>query len=207
MIERVRPADGETITLLFEVDGVPITDVTVANRVRDASMIVPRGDVGVDAQIATGVPVTAIFVADRRLYRWPMRIEEVLPSSYFLVSVSEPGIGERREFVRADVELTVRITGDDAPAFDERVAVDVSASGLRLVRSLGFAVGSVVDVCLTRDDGSTIAGRAQVVRGDAGALACEFVELATADENRLIGLVFEVRARELNQRIGVDLGG
>ncbi len=206
MPNKVRPAQGDTITLLFEIDGVPVTDVTTANRVRDASMIVPRGDVGLSGPINPGQTITAIFVHDGRLYRWPMRIEEVLPSSYFLVSVREPGEGERREFVRADVEAVVRIRRGPVEVFADRTRVDVSASGVRLVQRLDLVVGEVVDVALQPSQGAAIVGRVEVVRADDVGTACEFVELSTQAENRLIDLVFAARSAGLNARIGMDLG-
>lgn len=87
------------------------------------------------ATVDVGHDVTVLFIREGRLYRWPMRVEEVLPSSYYLVALREPGEGDRREFVRAEVPLQLRICAMEPPGAPWRVVtarVDLSASGFRL---------------------------------------------------------------------------
>ncbi|GEM_PF-2644589 len=206
MATKIRPAVGDSVTLLFEIDGVPVSDVGKATRVRDASMIVPRGDLGIDGEVVSGSLVTVVFVHDRRLCRWHMRIEEILPSSYFLVSVREPGAGDRREFVRAAVEMTVRIAPKSGGAvFEQSSPMSISAAGVRLPIDLPYAIGINVDLALTSAEGVVVSGGATVVRSDEGGTALEFVELTSAAENRLIDLVFQARSANLQARMGIDL--
>lgn len=202
---KLRPTSGNTVTLLLELSGVPVTHVSTASRVRDASMIVPRTDVGLDDVVVAGAAVTVIFVQDGHLYRWPMRIEEILANSYFLTSVQEPGTGERREFVRAPMNIRVVISAGGNLVDTVVGPADVSAAGLRLESSAKVTAGAIVDLALQADDGAEVHCRAVVVRGDDASTAFEFVELSTADENRIIDLVFQVRAASLQRRIGVKL--
>lgn len=202
---KLRPEAGSSVTLLLEIGGVPVTQVSVASRVRDASMIVPRAEIALDQPVPTGAPVTVIFVHSGRVYLWPMRIEEVLPSSYFLISVSEPGDGERREFVRATLPLKVTIDPDGGESVEVAVTCDLSAAGLKLAVGLPVQPQSVVGLILVADDGPELRGRARVVRVDDEVTAFEFVELKTSAENRIIDMVSQARAATLQDRIGVKL--
>ena len=202
----LRPAAGSSVTLLLEIAGVPVTHVTRASRVRDASMIVPTADVPLDTPIEIGTAVIVIFVHEGQIYRWPMRIEEVLATSYFLTSTQEPDDGDRREFVRALLPMRVRICaldGDELATFDGKG--DVSAAGLRLTQAMPVQVGHVVALAIEADGAAAIRCQAHVVRADEDATALEFVELSTADENRLIDLVFQARAHSLQERLGFKL--
>ena len=51
---KLRPEAGSSVTLLLEIGGVPVTQVSVASRVRDASMIVPRAEIALDVARASG---------------------------------------------------------------------------------------------------------------------------------------------------------
>ena len=136
-----------------------------------------------------------------------MRMEAVLPSSYYLVSVAEPGVGQRREFVRADVPLVVTLSPDEGAPIHITAPVDLSASGFRVAGGPELADGCEVGVEIATQAGAEpIVGRARVVRAkrdiSAQVLACEFIELASTDEARLVELVFRVRAAALARRIG-----
>ena len=201
-----RPSAGDRITLLFQVNGVPYTDVTTVGRVGTSGIIADRSTNNLDPSAAVGVEVTALFVSEDRLLRWPMRIEAVLPSSYYLVSLAEPGVGQRREFVRADVPLAVTLWPAEGPPIEITAPVDLSASGFRVAGGPDLEDGIEVAVQIAVSaDAEPIGGRARVVRGSrdtsAQALACEFIELASADEARLVELVFRVRAAALARRI------
>jgi c-di-GMP-binding flagellar brake protein YcgR len=202
---KLRPEAGSSVTLLLEIGGVPVTQVSVASRVRDASMIVPRAEITLDLPVPSGAPVTVVFVHAGRVHLWPMQIEEVLPSSYFLTSVSEPGDGERREFVRAKLPLTVTIERDGAEPIEVVQLGDVSAAGFMLGVELPVEADSVVSLGIVAEGNHSLSGRARVVRADAEATAFEFVELTTAAENCLIDMVFQARAASLHARIGVKL--
>lgn len=141
-----------------------------------------------------------------------MRVEEVLPTSYYLVSVQDPSDGERREFVRARAEVQVRLgRPDHGRGSYERTVAEVSASGLRLATEFSAAPGDVLDVGLRMDEhaderAAGIHAKARVVRvlrPETGReLALEFVELGSSDEDRLLQLVFRLREAELYSRIG-----
>ncbi len=203
----VRPVEGEQITVLIEVGGLPVTHVATAGRVRESTMIVPRkaGDARWSAE-PQGQAVV-IFAHGGRLHSWPMRVEEVLPSSYYLVSLRDPMAGERREFVRTMVEVEISLTPHGAPTGPfGHAAIDLSASGLRLLTDVQVRTGDLVDLVLrSAGQGPDISAVARVVRRltsrNGVELAVEFVELNSADEGRMQELVFKAREALLAQRI------
>ncbi len=208
----VRPTEGSQITVLVIVGGRPVTHVARAGRVTPSTLIVPRkADErrwGVEPQGEADV----LFSHQGRLFRWPMRVEEVLPTSYYLVSLQDPRDGERREFVRATSELEVRLTPHRQPrAAFQRMTAELSASGMRVATELEATPGDLLEVMLRTEghaDGRTaaITALARVVRvlhPETGReLALEFVELKSADEDRLLQLVFRLREADLFARIG-----
>ncbi len=208
----VRPSEGSQITVLVSVGGRPVTHVARAGRVTPSTLIVPRKSDerrwGVEPQGEADV----LFSQQGRLFRWPMRVEEVLPTSYYLVSLQDPRDGERREFVRATSELEVRMTPQRQPrgAF-QVMSVELSASGMRVATDLPATPGDLLEVMLRTGQQSegragAITALARVVRvlqPDSGReLALEFVELKSADEDRLLQLVFRLREAALFARIG-----
>lgn len=203
----VRPVEGEQITVLIEVGGVPVTHVATAGRVRESTMIVPRkaGESRWSAE-PQGQAVV-LFVQNGRLHSWPMRVEEVLPSSYYLVSLRDPTEGERREFVRTLVEVEISLTPHGQPTGPfGHASIDLSASGLRVVTELPARNGDLVDLVLRSGGaGPDITAMARVVRRlpskHGTELAVEFVELNSADEDRMQELVFKARETLLAQRI------
>jgi len=204
----IRPIEGEQITVLIEVGGVPVTHVATAGRVRESTMIVPRkaGDARWSAD-PQGQAVV-LFAHGGRLHSWPMRVEEVLPSSYYLVSLRDPTEGERREFVRTMVEVEISMTPHGEPANPFGYAsIDLSASGLRLITELPARTGDLLDLVLrSAGQGPDVTAVARVVRRlpsrHGVELAVEFVELNSADEDRMQELVFKARESLLAQRIG-----
>jgi hypothetical protein len=204
----VRPTEGDRVTVLIEVAGVPVTHVGRAGTVRGGTLFVPRkpGDQrwAVDEQ----GPATILFTHNGRLFMWPMRVEEVLPSSYYLVSNQDPSEGERRGFVRAPVSLRVRLSRHDGPRQPWLpVEADLSSAGMRVPCGLTVEPGDLLDISL-RVDGAKhdVSALARVVRrledGEGGQVAIEFVQLGSADEERLQQLVFRAREQDLIARIG-----
>lgn len=208
----VRPTEGSQITVLVIVGGHPVTHVAKAGRVTPSTLIVPRkADErrwGVEPQGEADV----LFVHDSRLFRWPMRVEEVLPTSYYLVSLQDPRDGERREFVRAVADLEVRLTPHRQPrgAF-QVMSVELSASGMRIATEMPAVDGDLVEVTFRMDPlsesrASAITALARVVRAlhpqTGRELALEFVELKSADEERLLQMVFRLREAALFARLG-----
>ncbi len=203
----LRPAPGDRITVLFQVDGIPFSDATTVGRVGKSGVIADRSVNNLDPTVTVGVEATVLFARDDRLTRWPMRIEAVLPSSYYLVSLAEPGAGQRREFVRAGVQFEVTLGPLDGESTVLTAPVDLSASGFRVEGAPALVQGSEIEVQIAwAGADEPIWALARVVRGPdnrgQGTLACEFVDLASADEARLVELVFSARASNLAKRIG-----
>ncbi len=204
-----RPNEGEQITVLIEVNGLPVTHVARAGKVRESSVIVPRRASEQSWPVEPQGEAVVLFTRKGRLFSWQMRVEEVLPTSYYLVSQSDPSEGDRREFVRASLPLLVRVgrTGRPLSGTWQPALVDLSSAGLRLASDLDVNDGEVLDVALRIDEpNSDIVARARVVRRLDGAhsaeLACEFVELSSSDEERLEQAVFRRREAVLLDRIG-----
>jgi len=209
MAEAIRPRDHEPVTLLLQLGTVPVSDVTRVVSVDLHGMMVPRTPAARGLDVAPGTPATVLFIRDGRLYRWPMLVEEVLPSTWLLSSTREPGEGERREFVRADVAMQVRLRVHPAGVWRQVSArVDLSASGFRVDALLPPLESELLDVELrSPEGGGTVAATARVVRSvpsEAGGvnLACAFVELDSAAESRVADLVFAVREAALRARLG-----
>lgn len=208
----VRPLTRSPLTILFRDVGPQSSEVSIASAVEGSTLIVPRRQSGVGAA-RVGEDVTVLFTRDGRLYRWPMRLEEVLPSSYYLVALREPGEGDRREFVRAEVPLQLRIrdAGDPGAGWNVVSArVDLSASGFRLDGVQSFTAGQQLRVEIRAPEGGqAVLATATVVRsaGDAGqgsSVACRFVALDSADESRLTDIVFAARESALRARLGLE---
>ncbi len=203
----LRPNPGDRITVLFQVEGIPFSDVTTVGRLGSSGIIADRTANNVDPIAAAGVEATVLFAHGDRLLRWPMRIEAVMPSSYYLVSLSEPGAGQRREFVRAGVQLEITIQGPGDEATALAGPVDLSASGFRVVGGPTLEPDAEIQVAIGLAGAEApVRALARVVRGQGGeangALACEFIDLASADEARIVQWVFAARASNLARRIG-----
>ena len=203
----VRPREGDPLTVLVEANGVPFTHVATAGRVREATMMVPRRIGEAAWAVQDQGEAVVLFSLDGRLFSWPMRVEQILPSSYYLVGSQEPNIGERRQSVRVVVQLAVllRLHGSGAQPWLE-VAADLSATGFRVPCTLAADTDDLLDVTLRAGaDAAEVTAMARVVRRlegtDGPELACEFVELGSADEERVLQIVYLTRERALHERI------
>lgn len=205
----VRPHAGEQITILIEVNGVPVTHVVSAGHVSETTLMIPRGVGDQRWAIEPQGRATVLFVRDGRWYTWPMRVEEALPSSYFLVSEADPGEGERRQFVRSQVALRVSIgrPGDTRSPWREVVA-DLSSAGIRLAMAPGLAAGDLVTVSIRAEGHAhAVSALARVVRilpesAEEELVALEFEQLGSSDEDRLAQIVYRSRESALYERIG-----
>ncbi|MCO4760543.1 MAG: PilZ domain-containing protein [Myxococcales bacterium] len=197
----VRPHEHDRVMVQFDIGGVPLSDVTKAGTVDQGSMWLQRHGSLREAPITMGTQATVLFTANRRLFHWAMRVEEVLPSSFYLTSAHEPGHGERREFVRAHVPMRGRLLVDggwiEVPAIE-----NLSAAGFRVPDGLPIPSGARV-----RFELRPLAGSDRPIQGVALALrtnpeaAFEFVELGSSDENRVSDLVFAAREAALMARL------
>lgn len=204
----VRPVEGERITVLIEVGGVPVTHVGRAGTVRGGTLFVPRKPTDPRWAVEEQGSAIVLFTHQGRLFMWPMRVEEVLPSSYYLVSLQDPSEGERRGFVRAPVSLKVRLSRHEGPRQPwQPVDADLSSAGMRVPCALEVQPGDILDVALRLDGAKhDVTAVARVVRRldapDGGEVAIEFLQLGSADEERLQQLVFRAREQDLIARIG-----
>lgn len=204
----MRPREGDLLTVLVEANGVPFTHVATAGRVREATMMVPRRPGEAAWAIHDQGEAIVLFSQDGRLFSWPMRVEQVLPSSYYLVGSQEPSVGERRQSVRVAVQMAVLLRRhSDASAPWQEVTVDLSATGFRVPCLLAAEADDLLDVTLrAAAEATEVTALARVVRrldgSDGPELACEFVELGSADEERVLQIVYRSRERALHERIG-----
>jgi c-di-GMP-binding flagellar brake protein YcgR len=196
------PREGEELTVLLERGGVPTTHRIKAGRVESTTLLLPRTAATrwpLDAQDR----VTVMYHRDGRLYLWPMQVEEVLPSSAWLVGTRAPTAQERRGFVRARMHLGVNLAASaDAGAAPLPCDVDLSASGMAVVWPQGFAVGTLLQVVLGDGIG---AAEAKVVRCDAVdggmRLALRFTRLPSVAQERITRLVQRKRELRLIERL------
>ncbi len=214
----VLPSEGAEVTVLVERDGAPLSQRARVGKVGAASLLLQR---------ATGAPahlapfghgprsplhaydhVTVMFEVAGRLHLWPMMVEEVLPSSCYLVAEHTPTVGERRQFVRARVHASLgvgRVGG--AQPIVRPCAFDLSASGLSAVVPDSWDPGTHVVVAIVEGpDLLPIVATSEVVRCTVAKggyqLAVIFDELTSQDEKRLAHLVHTAREQALVERLG-----
>lgn len=205
------PKTGDDLTILIEGGVRPVTLRAKAGRVEPTSLLVPRAassSSGGRWPVQTNDAVTVVYHLAGKLVFWRMRVEEILPSSYFLVSVREPTAAERRSFVRAHLSLWLAICEADQVA--ERMVqaeVDISAAGFSVTIADPRALETLVRVELADGPDSPILEAAGVVvrcdpRGNLYRVAVHFVALASADEERLLQRVYRAREGALAERLG-----
>jgi hypothetical protein len=214
----VLPAEGVEVTVLVERDGAPLSQRARVGKVSEASLLLQRAP-GVPAHLTpfgTGprTPlhaydrVTVMFEVAGRLHLWPMLVEEVLPSSCYLVAERAPTLGERRQFVRARVHANLGIgrLGGAQPIVRPS-SFDLSASGLSAVVPDAWEHGTHVAIAIVESpDMLPIVATSEVVRCAAAKggyqLAVLFDELTSQDEKRLAHLVHTAREQALVERLG-----
>ncbi len=209
MDESALPRVNEPVTLLVQSRGVPVSDISRVVRVDGGGLHIARTAATRGISIADGELATVLFLRGGRLRRWEVRVEELLPSTWILASLKPPGQGERREFVRADVTMQVRLRSHPDGVWRQVAAsVDLSASGFRVEALVPPLNCELLDVELrSTEGGAPVQATARVVRAtpreDGGCnLACAFVSLDSASEVRVSELVFAVREAGLRARLG-----
>lgn len=212
-ITNVWPSEGDELTVLVSaVSGRALTMRGKAGRVDAQSLLIPRTSLTVsqiDVILANQESVTVAYQKSGKLIFWRMRVEEVLPSSLFLVSVRPPSLEERRSFVRAHLRLWVSLVCEDGhKAIDsQQTEIDISASGFGLLTPTAFELGAVVDAEIgATPSGPKLRASGVVVRREVRGLqyrtAVRFVTLGSADEERLLELVYLSRQNALAERLG-----
>ena len=207
----LRPRQAARVTVHFEASGAPLYDVAVVVDVSDEALVLQRTGSLRKASIQPGTDATVLFTQADRVFHWHMRVEEILPSSFFLRPLKEPGDNQRRQFVRACVPMGGRLKGpDDAEWLLLTEITDLSAAGFRVPGALPWSEGQGLQVELWPEDKpeDLVAATATVVRR-AQDTGLAFVELGSAEENRLADLVFGVREAALAARLtnNVTTGG
>lgn len=202
-----RPVEGEPITLLLESHGTPAAYRAKAGRVGDNTLLVPLS-AGVPLPVAPGDVLTVVFQSRGRLLFSPMLVEEVLPSSCFLVAAGAAAQRERRSFARAQVRVWAALWPADAPRPALRPALlDVSAAGVCAVMAEPLTPGLAVQLALAEGaDGDLAVAGGRVVRCvqvvDGYELGVVFHELSSDVEDRLQRLVAHQREQALMERLG-----
>lgn len=159
-MSQVRPREGARITVLLEVEGTPVTHQARAGRIDANSMIVPMRREDPRWRPDVGCPALVLFLHDGVLQAWSTRVEEVLPSSYYLIGDSDVAVSDRRAFVRAELRLLLaaeRVEPSQALQRLEQPAppllptnVDLSASGIRLRGDPSWQPGDILALWLGR---------------------------------------------------------
>ncbi len=208
MDESDLPRLNEPVTLLVQSGGVPVSDISRVVRVDSAGLHIARTAVTRGIAVVDGALATVLFLRGGRLRRWEVRVEQLLPSTWILASLKPPSKGERREFVRADVTMQVRLRSHPDGVWRQVAAsVDLSASGFRVEALIPPFDSQLLDVELrSTEGGAPVQATARVVRAtprqDGSCdLACAFVALDSASEVRVSELVFAVREAGLRARL------
>lgn len=222
------PPENRLVTLIAVVEGEP---TVVGSRVvlsRPNLTVVDAEGKGLDLASFRGTPATLLYGDRDFTYVLRGRISEVINGKRLIVSTPHaPRPGERREFIRANVMLDVRV--EAVPEGVQREAdlseylsglsrapgdyrfhhqeVDLSGSGLRMglsfnVKKAGYCLVSVLHSGQVA--GQVIHLGARVVRCRPRdndefpfELAAEFVASELESTDTLINLVFAARAQEL----------
>jgi hypothetical protein len=109
---------------------------------------------------------------------------------------------QRREFVRVDAALDVRIHGEEGAKPTRTVTVDVSAGGMRLIGAVSLQAGSLVEFSLQLgDQGPPIEGHARVVRtGIEGEYGLAFERLPKGQHERIFRFVLDRQRAAIARR-------
>ena len=222
------PAPDQLVTVVAVVAGEPI--VTYGKvLVSKSALVATTVNVSTEVFATLGdAPVTVLYGDGDYSYILRGRVSEcVKPDRIVVYTVGEPRVGERREFIRADMEMAVRV--EQAPASlsspEERlewvreqpldpalfefstVTVDLSGSGARFQYSLNVKKASHACVSLSLPEGHqpalihllsrVVRCRPQPGEGAVAELAVEFEDVSGEQRELLNFLVFEARAKQL----------
>lgn len=144
-----QPSVGDTVSLLYDLGATPMTEaVRVTSRDGDA-VVVERGAAAVDIALGEGVQLTVLYAGTGKLEGRSMTVARVRGNLRRLVSSGEESGTDRRRFVRAFVDLRVRLAphGGGTGRWHEGT-VDLSASGFCLAAEGPYALGDLFDVRL-----------------------------------------------------------
>ena len=222
------PAPDQLVTVVAVVDGEPI--VTYGKvLVSKSALVATTVNLDQDLFLKLGeAPVTILYGDEDYSYSWRGRVGEcVKPDRIVVHTTGEPRVGERREFIRADMEMAVRVEQappalsdlDDKlewiagqpldPGYFEfsTVTVDLSGSGARFPYALNVKKGAFACVSMSLPEGRepalihllsrVVRCRPQPGEGEIAELAVEFENVSGEQRELLNFLVFEARAKQL----------
>lgn len=201
------PIEGEPITLLLESHGSPTAFRAKAGRVGENTLLVPLS-AGVQLPIAAGDILTVVYQSNGRLLFSAMLVEELLPSSCFLVAAAANAKHERRSFARAQVRVFAALWPVAAAPPPLRPALlDVSAAGVCAVMAAPLTPGIAVQVALAEGaDAEPATAGGRVVRCvpvlDGFELGVVFQDLTSDVEDQLQRMVAHQREQSLMERLG-----
>jgi len=222
------PKPEQLVTVVAVVGGEPI--VTYGKvLVSKSALVATTVNLAPEVFLKLGdAPVTILYGDEDYSYSWRGQVAEcVKPDRIVVHTVGEPRVGERREFIRADMEMAVRV--EEAPAsvaapedrlewitgkpadpsvFDfSTVTMDLSGSGARFPYALNVKKGSYACVSLSLPEGREpalihlasriVRCRPQPGEGAIAELAVEFEDVSIEQRELLNFLVFEARAKQL----------
>lgn len=220
------PAPGKLVTVIAVKEGdslVTYGKVLVAK----THMVAVAAHVEPDLLMTLAdSPVTVLYAADDLSYILRGRVRECIkPDRLLIETVGEPRVGERREYIRADIEMGVRVdaAGDSSlEACQESAAelsqapedfvfsdtsIDLSGSGARFNYDLMVKKGTHVVVSLQLPEemepgvvhlcAKVIRCRPSKSAPETPELALEFVAVPEEHRELLNFVVFQARAQQL----------
>jgi len=223
-----RPIVGKLVTMVAVCQGAPVVasgTVLVSKRHLLAATTNLEGEA---FRGLAGAPVTVLYGAGEFTMILRGRIDELVTPDRVVISTPDPPrFGERREYIRADIDVGVRVERAPAHAGDEKAVaewlgsfvddessysfsdttVDLSGSGARFECSVLLKKGEYGALSLLLDEGRkprllhlalrTVRGRPAKDGEGTFELAVEFLQLSEDARDLLNHLVFESRARRL----------
>lgn len=202
-----RPEEGHAITLLLEGQGRPAAVLARAGRVGDHTLLV-SGLSGAALSLTPGDHVTVMFHQHGRLQFWQMLVEELLPTSCYLVASTPHDRRERRSFARVLIRVWAALWPEGGVQPPLRpMLFDVSAAGVSAVMAEPLEPASAVQVSLAESaDAAPVLAGGRVVRCvrvvDGYELGVVFERLSSEAEERLQSLVALHREQALQDRLG-----
>jgi hypothetical protein len=223
------PTEGKLVTVIAVDQGEPLVTYGTVLVIRPNHLLALQIKVEkADLERYTKAPVTVLYGdADYSLILRG-RVSEIVNPDRIVISIpDQPRIGERREFIRADLELGVWLQAlpeqvtdeaDAREAVDElsrdpsdykfrNVEVDLSGSGARFVFPVNLRKNGMVAVAFELSDeyaepmvvlpASTVRARPAKGTDASQEVALTFCELTEEESDLLNIVVFQARAIHL----------
>jgi hypothetical protein len=220
------PAPGKLVTVIAVKEGdslVTYGKVLVAK----AHLVAVAAHVEPDLLLTLAdSPVTVLYAVEDLSYVIRGRVRECIkPDRLLIETTAEPRVGERREYIRADVEMGVRVDADGDSSLEScqesaaelsqapgdfvfrDTSIDLSGSGARFNYDLSVKKGTHVVVSLQLPDDiepGVVHLCARVIRcrpsknaPDTPELAVEFVAVPEEHRELVNFVVFQARAQQL----------